>query len=129
MSRTPSAVSSMPRAPPPATPPWKAIVETGAVQPGEVRFLADAAIEAGADFVKSSTGKDVPGVTPEAAAILAAAVHDAGRPVGLKLSGGIRGVGQATNYLALVRDLVGPRWPTPDTFRIGASALLAALVA
>ena len=109
--------------------PWKAIIETGAVQPGEVRFLAGAAIEAGADFVKSSTGKDVPGVTPEAAAILATAVHDAGRPVGLKLSGGIRGVGQATNYLALVRDLVGPRWPTPDTFRIGASALLAALVA
>ena len=108
---------------------WKAIVETGALEPAEIRFLADAAIDAGADFVKSSTGKDVPGVTPEAAAILAAAVRDAGRPVGLKLSGGIRGAGQATNYLALVRDLVGPRWPTPDTFRIGASALLATLVA
>jgi deoxyribose-phosphate aldolase len=68
-------------------------------------------------------------VTPEAAAILAAAVRDAGRPVGLKLSGGIRGAGQATNYLALARDLLGPRWPAPGTFRIGASTLLAALVA
>jgi deoxyribose-phosphate aldolase len=108
---------------------WKAIVETGALQPGEIRFLAGTAIEAGADFVKSSTGKGVPGATPEAAAILATAVRDAGRPAGLKLSGGIRGAGQAANYLALVRDLLGPRWPTPDTFRIGTSALLAALVA
>jgi deoxyribose-phosphate aldolase len=108
---------------------WKAIVETGVLRPGETSFLADAAIEAGADFVKSSTGKGVPGVTPEAAAILAAAVRDAGRRVGLKLSGGIRGAGQAANYIELVRDVLGPRWPAPDTFRIGASALLAALVA
>lgn len=109
--------------------PWKAIVETGALEPSEIRLLADAAIDAGADFVKSSTGKEVPGVTPEAAAILAAAVRDAGRAVGLKLSGGIRGAGQATNYLALARELLGPRWPAPGTFRIGASTLLAALVA
>jgi deoxyribose-phosphate aldolase len=108
---------------------WKAIVETGALQPDEIRLLADAAIDAGADFVKSSTGKEVPGVMPEAAATLATAVRDAGRPVGLKLSGGIRGAGQAFNYLALVRDVLGLRWPTPATFRIGSSALLTALVA
>ena len=108
---------------------WKAIVETGALEPAEIRTLATAAIAEGADLVKSSTGKGVPGVTPEAAAILAATVRDAGRTVGLKLSGGIRGVGQATNHLAQVRGILGPNWPAPSRFRVGASALLDALVA
>jgi len=108
---------------------WKAIVETGAVGDAAVPVLAAAAIEAGADFVKSSTGKGVPGVTPGTAGLLAEAVRDAGRPVGLKLSGGIRGVSQAMNHLAQVRAILGPRWPDPSTFRIGASALLDALVA
>ena len=108
---------------------WKAIVETGALEAGEIRTLADAAIAAGADFVKSSTGKVVPGVTPDAAAILAGAVRAAGRPVGLKLSGGVRGVAQATNHLKQVRAILGANWPSPERFRIGASALIDALVA
>jgi deoxyribose-phosphate aldolase len=108
---------------------WKAIVETGAVDDAVIPVLAAAAIEAGADFVKSSTGKGVPGVTPGTAALLAQAVRDADRPVGLKLSGGVRGVGQATNHLAQVRAILGPGWPDPSRFRIGASALLDALVA
>lgn len=108
---------------------WKTIVETGALEPAEIAMLATAAIAAGADFVKSSTGKDVPGVTPEATGILATTVRDAGRPVGLKLSGGIRGVAQATNHLEHVRQILGPDWPDPSRFRIGASALLDALVA
>jgi len=108
---------------------WKAIVETGAVQPRTIRTLAVAAIAEGADFVKSSTGKGVEGVTPQTAAILAEAVREAGRPVGLKLSGGVRGVGQATNHLAQVRAILGEGWPAPSRFRIGASALLDALLA
>ena len=108
---------------------WKAIVETGALHPKGIRALATAAIAEGADFVKSSTGKGVQGVTPETASILAEGVRDAGRPVGLKLSGGVRGVGQATNHLAQVRAILGEDWPDPSTFRIGASALLDALVA
>lgn len=108
---------------------WKAIVETGALEPPEIRALAAAAIAAGADFVKSSTGKALPGVTPEAAAVLAAAVRDANRPVGLKLSGGLRGVAQATNHLQQVRAILGPDWPDPSRFRVGASGLLDALVA
>jgi deoxyribose-phosphate aldolase len=108
---------------------WKAIVETGALEAAEIRTLADAAIAAGADFVKSSTGKGVPGVTPVAAATLAQSVGAAGGPVGLKLSGGIRGVAQATNHLAKVRAILGPNWPAPARFRIGASALLDALLA
>jgi len=108
---------------------WKAIVETGALDPQEIRALAAAAIAAGADFVKSSTGKDVPGVTPGTAALLAEAVRDAGRPVGLKLSGGIRGVAQATHHLEQIRAILGSDWPGPARFRIGASALLDALLA
>ena len=109
---------------------WKAIVETGALAFGEITVLATAAIEAGADFVKSSTGKGgVPGVTPEAAAALAEVVGDAGRPVGLKLSGGIRGVAQATNHLEQIRAVLGRDWPQPSRFRIGASTLLDAVVA
>jgi deoxyribose-phosphate aldolase len=108
---------------------WKAIVETGTLEPAEIQTLAIAAIAEGADFVKSSTGKGVPGVTPQAAAALAATVRGAGRAVGLKLSGGIRGVGQATNHLAQVRAILGPDWPAPSRFRVGASALLDALVA
>ena len=108
---------------------WKAIVETGALQADEIRALASAAITAGADFVKSSTGKGVPGITPEAAEVLSETIRGAGRRVGLKLSGGIRGVGQATNHLAQVRVILGRDWPEPSTFRIGASGLLDALVA
>lgn len=88
-----------------------------------------AAIDAGADFLKTSTGKGLPGATPAAAQSLAELIAAAGRPVGLKVSGGIRGAGQATNYLALVRAVLGPDRPTPATFRIGASALLDALLA
>lgn len=107
---------------------WKAIVETGALEPGEIGTLATVAIAEGADFVKSSTGKGVPGVTPEAAALLATIVRDADRPAGLKLSGGVRGVAQATNHLQQIRSILGPDWPEPSRFRIGASALLNALL-
>jgi len=108
---------------------WKAIVETGALEPGEIGTLATAAIAEGADFVKSSTGKGVAGVTPEAAAILATIVRDANRASGMKLSGGIRGVAQATNHLQQVRRILGADWPAPSRFRIGASTLLDALLA
>ena len=108
---------------------WKAILETGALEPGAIRTLASAAIAAGADFLKTSTGKIGPGATPEAAAILAEEIARAGRPVGLKVSGGIRGAAQAAGYLDLVRGILGPGWPVPATFRIGASSLLDALLA
>lgn len=111
----------------PAT--WKAILETGALTPDEIRRAADAAILAGADFLKTSTGKGPPGASPDAVAILAERVSLAGRTVGLKVSGGVRTVEQASTYLALVRAAFGAEWPTPATFRIGASALLDALVA
>jgi len=108
---------------------WKAILETGALTPEGMRRLADASIAAGADFLKTSTGKGPPGATPAAVAIVAERIAAAGRPVGLKVSGGVREVRDATDYLAMVRVTLGAAWPTPATFRIGASALLEALVA
>ncbi|MDP9184823.1 MAG: deoxyribose-phosphate aldolase [Actinomycetota bacterium] len=108
---------------------WKAILETGALAPEEILTAGRAAIDAGADFLKTSTGKGPPGVTAEAARLVAEVIAEAGRPVGLKLSGGIRGAGRAADYLELVRATLGHDWPSPATFRIGASALLDALVA
>jgi deoxyribose-phosphate aldolase len=108
---------------------WKAILETGALTPDGTRQVCDAAIAAGADFLKTSTGMGAPGATPDAVAIVAERIMAADRPVGLKVSGGIRSVGQATGYLDLVRDVLGTAWPAPDTFRIGASSLLEALLA
>ncbi len=108
---------------------WKAILETGALEPDQIVVVAQAALDAGADFLKTSTGKVAAGATPGAVQLLAERVAVAGRPVGLKVSGGIRGAGQATNYLDLVRTVLGRDWPTPATFRIGASALLDALLA
>jgi deoxyribose-phosphate aldolase len=108
---------------------WKAILETGALEPRAISQVGAAAIDAGADFLKSSTGMGPPGATPEAAQALAELIAEADRPVGLKLSGGIRGAGQAANYLRLIRAVLGPGWPNPATFRIGASALLESLLA
>ena len=108
---------------------WKAILETGALSPDGIRRLADAAVAAGADFLKTSTGKGPPGATPEAVSILAGRIAAAERPVGLKVSGGVRRTREATAFLALVRGILGPSWPTPSSFRIGASALLDGLVA
>ena len=108
---------------------WKAILETGALTPEGMRNLADASIAAGADFLKTSTGKGPPGASPAAVAIVAERLAAAGRPVGLKVSGGVRDVRDATDYLAMVRVTLGTAWPTPATFRIGASTLLEALVA
>ena len=106
----------------PAT--WKAILETGALTPDGIRQAADAAIAAGADFLKTSTGKGPPGASPKAVVILNEGIAAAGRPVGLKVSGGVRTVEQAASFLELVRETLGPAWPAPTTFRIGASALL-----
>lgn len=108
---------------------WKAILETGALTTDGTRQVCDAAIAAGADFLKTSTGMGAPGATPEAVAILLERIAESDRPVGLKVSGGIRAMGQASGYLDLVRGVLGTAWPTPTTFRIGASALLDALVA
>jgi deoxyribose-phosphate aldolase len=107
----------------------KIILETGALGSREaIEAAARLAIEAGADFVKTSTGKARVSATPEAAETILGAIRASGRPVGLKVSGGIRTLDGARTYLDLADRIMGPGWATPKTFRIGASALYDALV-
>lgn len=110
----------------------KVILETGALPSQDhVRRAAGLVLEAGADFVKCSTGKAAPGVTPEAARAMMEAVRDfrerTGRAAGVKLSGGIRTAEQALGYAAMLREVLSEE-PRPASFRIGASAVLDDLV-
>jgi deoxyribose-phosphate aldolase len=86
------------------------------------------AMLAGADFIKTSTGKVTPAATPPTALVMLAAVRDfeqsTGRRVGVKVAGGIRTAKDAIRYLVLVHEVAGPAWLTPRLFRIGASTLL-----
>lgn len=110
-------------------PVLKVILESGALKDREtVRAAARAALAAGADFVKTSTGKHAPGASPEAARVMLEAVRDHGGG-GFKASGGVRTAEQAVGYLDLAGELLGPGWATPATFRIGASGLLDELLA
>ncbi len=107
----------------------KAILETGRLaRPDIVLAAARDAIAAGADFLKTSTGKTAPGAEPEAAEMLLTAIRDhrraADRLIGLKAAGGIRTVPQARAYVHLAERLMGSDYLRPATFRIGASALL-----
>ncbi|HYE49556.1 MAG TPA: deoxyribose-phosphate aldolase [Azospirillaceae bacterium] len=107
----------------------KVILETGALaKPVLVERAAAIAVEAGADFLKTSTGKVPAGATPGAARILLEACKGAPRPVGFKASGGVRDIAGAQQYLALADEICGPYWATPATFRFGASGLLDALL-
>ena len=94
-----------------------------------IAAAARAAIMAGPDFLKTSTGKFPTGATQEAAAVLLAVLEEAGGRVGIKFSGGIRTARQAAGYLYLVDHFMGSGWTSPSTVRFGASALLDDLLA
>jgi len=107
----------------------KVILETGELGSyDQVRRASVLAMAAGADFIKSSTGKIGVGATPPAALCMMEAArdffHETGRQVGVKLAGGIRQSKQAIHYLVLLYETLGPEWMTPERFRIGASTLL-----
>lgn len=107
----------------------KVILETGELrEAGAIRGAADLALAAGADFLKTSTGKSPVSATPEAARILLDAVSASGRPAGVKISGGLRTVEDAAIYLALADRAMGPAWARPATFRLGASSLFGVLM-
>jgi deoxyribose-phosphate aldolase len=93
-----------------------------------IRRASDIAIEAGADFIKTSTGKIGISTTPGIALLMSEAIRDhhrsTGRVVGLKLAGGIRTTKSALGYLSLVKETLGDAWLHPTRFRIGASSLL-----
>jgi deoxyribose-phosphate aldolase len=107
----------------------KVILETGELATlDNTARAAWLAMLAGADFIKTSTGKVTPAATPPAALVMLSAVRDfaqaTGRRVGVKVAGGIRTAKDAIRYLVLVREIAGQQWLTPDLFRIGASSLL-----
>jgi len=108
----------------------KVILETGELQDPEIiREASDMAIAAGADFIKTSTGKVPVNATPQAGEIMLTAIAESGKPVGFKAAGGIRTSADAAVYLGLAERILGPDWARPETFRFGASGLLNALVA
>ena len=108
----------------------KVILETGEIgDPALIRAAAELAVGAGADFLKTSTGKVAVNATLEAAKILLETTKSAQRPVGVKVAGGIRTVAEAAGYLELADTVMGPGWVSPATFRFGASGLLDALLA
>jgi deoxyribose-phosphate aldolase len=107
----------------------KVILETGELRTlDNVRRASWLAMLAGADFIKTSTGKVVPAATPPVALVMLEAVRDfesmTGRLIGVKAAGGIRTSKDAIKYLVIVNETVGDRWLTPDLFRFGASTLL-----
>ena len=107
----------------------KVILETGElVTYDNVRRASHLAIRAGADFIKTSTGKVAPAATPPVVLVMLEAVRDhhaaTGARVGVKPAGGIRTTKDAIRQLVLVNEIAGPAWLTPDLFRIGASSLL-----
>ena len=108
----------------------KVILETGALPDVDaIERAARFAIEHGADFIKTSTGKIHTSATPEAATTMLRVIAETDHQVGIKPSGGIRTIADAANYLALADEIMGPEWVSPDTFRFGASGVLDALVA
>ena len=107
----------------------KVILETGELATlDNTARAAWLAMLAGADFIKTSTGKISPAATPPVALVMLSAARDfaeaTGRRVGVKVAGGVRTAKDAIRYLVLVRETAGPEWLTPEKFRIGASSLL-----
>ena len=112
-----------------ATAHFKVILEV--CELGSAAAIAEAtrlAIDAGADMVKTSTGKGSAGASPAAVAAMAGAVAEhraaGGRPVGIKVAGGVRTAADALEYVDIVRSVLGPEWITPERLRFGASSLL-----
>jgi deoxyribose-phosphate aldolase len=107
----------------------KVILETGALN--DPQIIADASRDvllAGADFLKTSTGKFAVGATIPAATVMIMTIkemtHELNRSIGFKVAGGIRTIEQASQYVVLANQMMGPNWVVPQTFRIGASQLL-----
>src|SRR5438046_4099557 len=107
----------------------KVILETGELGTYDnVRRASLLAMAAGADFIKTSTGKIPSAATLPVALCMLEAIrdvhHETGRIVGFKPAGGVRQAKQAVQHLILVHETLGPDWLTPDRYRIGASSLL-----
>ena len=106
----------------------KVILETGELGSyDDVRLASDIAMRAGADFIKTSTGKIAPAATLPVTLVMLEAVRDfyyeTGRRIGMKPAGGIRTAKEALAYLVMLAETLGDDWLTPELFRFGASTL------
>ncbi len=111
----------------------KVILETGELKTyDKIRFASWLAMEAGADFIKTSTGKVTVGATLGSTLVMLQAISDyydeTGKAIGMKPAGGIRTAKQAIQYLVMVKETLGEMWLSPDMFRFGASAVVTDLV-
>lgn len=106
----------------------KVILETGSLKSAENIMKASIlAMYSGADFIKTSTGKQEPAATPEAAYVMCQAIkayyEKTGRKIGLKPAGGINSVNDALIYYTIVKEVLGEEWLNNELFRIGTSRL------
>ena len=107
----------------------KVILEAGELETYDnIRRASVLAMAAGADFIKTSTGKVNPASTLPGSLVMMEAIRDfygqTGRAVGMKSAGGIRTAKEAISYLVVLYETLGPEWMTPDRYRFGASSLL-----
>lgn len=103
----------------------KVIIESGELQTPElIKRATEIAIVGGADFVKTSTGKVAINATLEAADIILQTIKISGHTVGFKAAGGVKSVADASNYLQLGLNIMGEKYLSTPTFRLGASGLL-----
>ena len=105
----------------------KLIIESAELAtPALIRQACAIGLDAGVDFLKTSTGKTGSGATPQAARLMLQSIaeHPRGAQIGFKASGGIRAVADAVVYIDLVREILGPSALTPQRLRFGASGLL-----
>ncbi|TMP38600.1 deoxyribose-phosphate aldolase [Pseudoalteromonas rubra] len=103
----------------------KVIIESGElVTPALIAQASRISIDAGADFIKTSTGKVAENATLEAAEVMLTAIKHSGKEVGFKAAGGVRTVADAHAYLAQAGQIMGPEWVSKQHFRFGASGLL-----
>jgi deoxyribose-phosphate aldolase len=106
----------------------KVILETGELQTYDnVRIASDLAMQAGGDFIKTSTGKVTPAANMPVTLVMLEAIRDffyaTGKRIGMKPAGGIRTAKEALAYLVMLSETLGDDWMTPDLFRFGASTL------
>lgn len=111
-----------------ATKTLKVILETGELKTFEnIAKASELAIRAGADFIKTSTGKSAPAATPEAVFVMVHVINQhylrTGKKIGIKPAGGIADAESALFYYNIVKEIAGESWLSPDLFRIGASRL------
>ncbi|WP_371379142.1 deoxyribose-phosphate aldolase [Thalassotalea aquiviva] len=108
----------------------KVIIESGVLeQESLIRKASELSIKAGADFIKTSTGKVAVNATPEAAKIMLQTIADLNPKCGFKAAGGVRSTEDAKVYLDMAREICGEDWLSTRTFRFGASSLLNNLLA